>query len=405
MRQTFKAVKVTDNVYWVGAIDWDIRDFHGYLTRRGSTYNAFLILAEKVTLIDTVKAPFFDEMMARIASIVEPGKIDYIISNHSEMDHTGALPQTIAAIKPQKIFASKMGVKALAAHFHMDREITPVADGQSLDLGNMKLTFVETRMCHWPDSMVSYLHEDQLLFSQDAFGMHLASYERFADEIEREILDYESAKYYANILLGLSSFITKTLKKIGDLGIALSIVAPDHGPIWRTNEDIERIVADYSRWAAQKPTNKAVIVYDTMWGSTTKMARAIGEALAAAGGAKVKLMSMSASHRSDIVTELLDAGGLVVGSPTINNNLFPSVADVMIYLKGLRPRNLVAAAFGSYGWSGEAPKHLHAMLKEMGLTVLAEPLLAEYVPDEAALAECRKLGEAIAKQLRETCHD
>ena len=404
MRQTFKAVKVTDNVYWVGAIDWDIRDFHGYLTRRGSTYNAFLILAEKVTLIDTVKAPFFDEMMARITSVVQPDKIDYIISNHSEMDHTGALFQTIAAVKPEKIFASKMGVKALAGHFHMDREIIPVDDGQTLDLGNMKLTFVETRMCHWPDSMVSYLHEEQLLFSQDAFGMHLAGYERFADELDREVLDYESAKYYANILLGLSSFIAKTLKKISDLGIALSIVAPDHGPIWRKKEDIDRIIGSYARWAAQEPTNKAVILYDTMWGSTTKMARAIGEGLAA-GGAKVKLMSTTASHRSEVITELLDAGAIVVGSPTMNNNVLPSVADVMTYIKGLRPGNLVGAAFGSYGWSGEAPKHLHAMLKEMGLTVVAEPLRVNYVPDEAALTECCKLGEAIAKQLRETCHD
>ena len=404
MTQVFKAVKVTDNVYWVGAIDWDMRDFHGYLTRRGSTYNAYLVLGEKVTLIDTVKVEFFDEMMARIASVIEPEKIDYIISNHSEMDHSGALVQTIVAIKPEKIFASKMGVKALAGHFHMDREVTAVSDGQTLELGNMKLSFVETRMCHWPDSMVSYLHEKQLLFSQDAFGMHLASDERFADEIGQEALDDESSKYYANILLGLSSFVAKTLKKIGDLGIALSMIAPDHGPIWRKKEDIDQIVGNYARWAEQEPTNKAVIVYDTMWGSTTKMARAIDESLATAG-VNVKLMSTSTIHRSDIVTELLDAGALVVGSPTINNNIFPSVADVMSYIKGLRPKNLIGAAFGSYGWSGEAPKHLHAMLEEMGLAVIAEPLRVNYVPDERALAACCELGETIAKQLRETCHD
>ena len=403
MSETFKAVKVTDNVYWVGAIDWDIRNFHGYSTGRGSTYNAYLVVAEKITLLDTVKAPFFEEMMARIASVVQPEKIDYLISNHSEMDHTGALPQTIAAIKPEKILASKMGVKALAGHFHMDREIIPVSDSASLDLGNMRLTFLETRMCHWPDSMVSYLHEDQLLFSQDAFGMHLASEERFADELDRQILDEESAKYYANILLGLSSFVAKALKKISDLGIELSIVAPDHGPIWR-GEDIERIIGDYGRWAGQEPTNKAVIVYDTMWGSTAKMARAIGEALAG-GGTKVKLLCVNTSHRSDVVTELLDAGALVVGSPTINNNIFPTVADVMIYVKGLRPRNLVGAAFGSYGWSGEAPKQLQAMLTEMGLNMVAEPLRLTYVPDEGALAKCRELGEEISRQLRQTCHD
>ncbi len=402
MPKAFEAIQVADNVYWVGAIDWDVRNFHGYLTGRGTTYNAYLILAEKITLIDTVKAPFFDEMMSRIASVIAPGKIDYIISNHSEMDHSGALPQTIEAIKPEKVFASKVGVKTLAAHFHMDAEITPVANGETLDLGDMKLTFVETRMCHWPDSMVSYLHERELLFSQDGFGMHLASCERFADELAREVLDYESAKYYANILLPLATFITKTLKTITDLGIPLSMVAPDHGPIWRRTEDIERIIGDYARWAVQEPTNKAVVIYDTMWGSTAKMARAIGEALAA-GGASVRLMSMNVCHRSDVVTELLDAGALVVGSPTMNNNVFPSVADVMTYIKGLRPCNLVAGAFGSYGWSGEAPKHLHAMLEEMGLTMVPEPLRVNYVPDAPALLQCRKLGETVAKRLRETC--
>jgi len=402
MGETFGAAKVTDNVYWVGAIDWDVRNFHGYLTSRGTTYNAFLVLAEKPALIDTVKAPFFDEMMARIASVIEPGRIDYIVSNHSEMDHSGCLPRTIAAVRPQQVLASKMGRKALADHFRIDERITAVDDGGHLDLGNMKLSFAETRMCHWPDSMVSYLHEEELLFSQDAFGMHLAGCERFADELDRSVLDYEAAKYYANILLHLSPFIQKALKKIGDLGIALRIVAPDHGPIRRTEEDIQGILGAYARWARQQPTRKAVVVYDTMWQSTAAMARAVGEGLSQ-GGASVKLMSMSSSHRSDVVTELLDAGALLVGSPTMNNNIFPSLADVMTYLKGLRPQNLVGAAFGSYGWGGEAPKQLHAMLEEMGVETAAEPLRVHYVPDEAALLDCRKLGEAVAGRLREIC--
>ena len=402
MDEAFAATKVTDNVYWVGAIDWDVRNFHGYLTSRGTTYNAFLVLAEKPALIDTVKAPFFDDTMARIASVLDPCRIDCIVSNHSEMDHSGCLPRTIAAVRPRQVLASKMGCKALAAHFRMDGNVTAVGDGEGLDLGNMRLSFAETRMCHWPDSMVTYLHEDQLLFSQDAFGMHLAGHERFADEIDRSLLDYEAAKYYANILLHLSPFIRKALKKIGDLGIPLRMVAPDHGPIWRTQEDIRGILSAYARWARQEPTRKAVVVYDTMWQSTAAMARAIGEGLSE-GGASVKLMSMSSSHRSDVVTELLDAGALLVGSPTMNNNIFPSVADVMTYLKGLRPRNLVGAAFGSYGWGGEAPRQLHAMLQEMGVETVADPLRVPYVPDEAALLECRRLGEAVAARLGELC--
>jgi len=400
MSQPFRAVQVTENVYWVGAVDWDVRNFHGYLTSRGTTYNAFLVLGEKIALIDTVKAPFAGEMLSRIASVIEPGRIDYIVSNHSEMDHTGCLPQTIAAVGPEKVFASKMGVKALASHFGLHGQVTVVGDGESLDLGGARLSFLETRMCHWPDSMVSYLHEDALLFSQDAFGMHLAGSERFADEVPAPILAAEAAKYYANILLPLSSFIRKTLDKAASSGLEFRIVAPDHGPIYRRSEDIEGILASYARWAAQEPTDKAVVLYDTMWQSTTAMARAIGEGLTAAG-VRPRLLSATACHRSDAATELLDAGALLVGSPTINNNVYPTIADVMTYLKGLKPQNLLGAAFGSYGWSGEAPKHLHALLDEMGAETVAKPLRICYVPDADELAACHRFGQAVGQRLRE----
>lgn len=396
MKETFKAVKVTDNVWWVGAIDWAVRDFHGYSTNRGTTYNAYLILADKITLIDTVKAPFRDELLARIASVVEPGKIDYIISNHAEMDHTGCLPDVIEAVKPEKVFASAMGAKALAEHFGMDLQITTVKDGEKLSLGNLNVSFIETRMCHWPDSMVTYLHEDELLFSQDAFGMHLASYERFADEIDETVLGIEAAKYYANILLPLSTFVTKTLDKAVGLGVPFSIIAPDHGPIWRAEPG--RIIESYVRWAGQKRTNKAIVVYDTMWGSTAMMARAIGEGLAD-GGATVKLMPTGSSHRSDVATEILDAGAILVGSPTINNSLFPRLADVLTYIKGLKPKGLVGGVFGSFGWSGEAVKDITVYLNDMGVELIGESVKVKYVPDAAALTECRRLGEMVAKRL------
>ncbi len=398
MKEAFKAVKVTDRVYWVGAIDWAVRDFHGYLTSRGTTYNAFLILADKVTLIDTVKAPFKDEMLARIESIIDPGKIDYIISNHAELDHSGALLETINVTSPEKIFASKMGVAALKAHFHDRIDVTAVADGESLSLGNATITFAETKMCHWPDSMVSYLHEDELLFSQDAFGMHLATQERFADEIDPAVLDQEASKYYANILLHLSPFIKKTLAKIGELGLKISMIATDHGPIWRRQEDIARIIESYARWADQAPTRKVVVAYDTMWKSTALMARAISEGLVE-GGATVKLMTMGRDHRSDLAAELLDAGALVVGSPTLNNNLFPTLADALTYLKGLRPANLIGAAFGSFGWSGEAAKVIQASLEEMQMDMPLEPLRIKYVPDGEALKQCRQFGRSIAERL------
>jgi len=398
MKETFKAVSVADDVYWVGAVDWTVRDFHGYLTRRGTTYNAFLVLADKLTLMDTVKAPFKDEMLARIASIVDPGKIDYIVSNHSEPDHAGALREVIAAVKPEKVFASKMGVKALGRNFALGG-VEEIADGQMLSLGDKQVTFVETRMCHWPDSMMSYLHDRELLFSQDGFGMHLASYERFADELDERLLDEEAAKYYANILLPLSTAVAKALSKVEAMGIPIRIIAPDHGPIWRS--EATRIVEAYSRWARQERTDKAIVVYETMWGSTDLMARAIGEGLAA-GGARVRLMPLGGAHRSDIATEMLDAGALLAGAPTINNQMFPPMADVLTYLKGLRPRGLVGAAFGSFGWGGgEGARNIRGVLEEMKVELVDEPINVNYSPDGRDLQRCYQLGAKVAARLRQ----
>ncbi|MCJ7653591.1 MAG: FprA family A-type flavoprotein, partial [Actinobacteria bacterium] len=330
--------------------------------------------------------------------VTDPSNIRYIISNHSEMDHSGCLPQVIAEVKPEKVFASPMGVKALEAHFHMGREITAVKDGDSLSLGGVDLSFLETRMLHWPDSMVTYVAEDKLLFSQDGFGMHLATGERFADEIEKSVIIEEGSKYFANILTPYAPLVTKLLERIGGLGIQIDTICPDHGPIWR--KDVGRITGLWSKWAEQAPTEKALVVYDTMWGSTEKMAKAIGEGLVT-GGAEVLLMPLHSCHRSDVATELLDAGALVVGTPTINNGIFPTVADVLAYLKGLKFKNLIGAAFGSYGWSGEGCRLLNEELEAMKVEVIADPTRVNYVPDDTALSGCRELGIKIAEKLKE----
>ena len=396
MKDIYSAVKVSDHVYWVGAIDWTIRDFHGYTTPHGSTYNAYLVMADEITLIDTVKAPFMEEMLSRIKSVVDPSQIKYIISNHSEMDHSGCLPQVVDLVKPKKVFASAIGTKTLKELFHDQREITAVKDGEILSLGNMELTFMETRMIHWPDSMFTYLAKDQLLFSQDAFGMHWATLERFADELPAANLEYEAATYYANIVLPYSPIVLKALDKVMATGWKIKIIAPDHGPIWR--KDLGGIIELYKKWASQKHTAKAVVVYATMWHSTEKMARAISEAIAGAG-IQVKLLSMSETHRSEVVYEVLDAGALIVGSPTLNNNILPQMADVMTYLKGLKPANLIGAAFGSYGWSGESVKDLEGLLKEMKVEIVAEAVSVKNVPDSSVLEKCAELGKTIAAEL------
>ena len=396
MNSSFQAVQISEHVHWVGAIDWAIRNFHGYATSRGSTYNAYLITGEKTILVDTVKGPFREEMMARIGSLVDPGDIDVIVSNHAEMDHSGSLPQVIDTIKPEKIFASAMGAKALQDHFHLNGGITAVKDGQTIRLGDKNLTFLETRMLHWPDSMMTYLAEDRVLFSQDGFGMHLASGERFADQIEDWVLELEAAKYYTNILLPYSPLISKLIGRLPELDLDIAIIAPDHGPVWRT--DLDRIIGFYAHWAEQKPTRKAVVVYDSMWGSTEKMARSIADGLRA-GGAVARLLPLGSAHRSDVAAEVLEAGALLVGSPTINNQLFPTVADVLSYLKGLKPRNLIGAAFGSYGWSGESVRLIREVLDEMEVAAAGEDLKIKYVPDESALTRCFSMGSAVAEKL------
>ncbi len=396
MNNIYSAIKISDHVYWVGAIDWTIRDFHGYRTPSGSTYNAYLIMADKITLIDTVRAPFKDEMLARIRSVVDPAQIKYIVSNHSELDHSGCLIDIINLVQPEKVFASTVGVRTLKELFHDRFDINQVADRESLSLGNMDLTFLETRMIHWPDSMFSYLACDQVLFSQDAFGMHLASSERFADEVPAAKLEYEAATYYANIVLPYSPIVLKALEKVTASGWDIKIFAPDHGPVWR--RDLDKIIEFYQKWALQKPAAKAVIVYATMWHSTEKMARAIGEGLTREG-IKVKLMPMNETHRSEVVYEVLEAGALIVGSSTLNNNIMPQMADVMTYLKGLRPANLIGAAFGSYGWSGESVRFLEEILKEMKVEIAAPAVSAKHVPDDSVLAKCQELGKTIADQL------
>ncbi len=391
-----KALQISNHVYWVGAIDWNIRDFHGYSTNRGTTYNAYLILGEKPTLIDTVKKEFYGEMLARIQSIIDPKKIEIIISNHAEMDHSGALNQAVADMQPSEVYASVMGVKNLTAQLRPTYPIKAVKTGDKISVGDDTLSFVEARMLHWPDSMLAYLEKENILFTNDVFGMHYATSHLFDDENDEKDWLYQARKYYANIVLPYSEIVTRFLGQVAQMGLAPKMIAPDHGFIWR--KDPSKIVKLYGEFAAQKTTNKAVIVYDTMWGSTEKMACALADGLRQAG-TTVKQLSMHASHRSDVVTELLDAGALFVGSAVLNSQIFPTIADVMCYLKGLKKKNLIGAAFGSYGWNGAPIDGLSKMMEEMGIHIVSTAVKSLFVPDETVLHACEALGLATGQQL------
>lgn len=397
---TLTAIPIAPDIYWVGAIDWAVRNFHGYTTHRGTTYNAYLIIDEKITLIDTVKKGFERELLERAASVVDPAKIDYIISNHSEPDHSGTLREVVAAVKPEKVFASVMGQKALARHFgDIGCPVTAVKDGERLSLGRRTAAFMETRMLHWPDSMFTYLVEDRILFSQDAFGMHLATAERFDDELPWDLLERMSSDYYANIITLYSPQVARLLEKVAAAGLSLSMVAPDHGPIWRDMTRFEQVVENYRNWSARKLARKAVVLYDTMWHATEEMARYIADGIAA-GGVKAEVMPLGSCSRSDVASMMIDAAALVAGSPTLNNNVYPSLADALTYLRGLKFRTPVGAVFGSYGWSGEGNAQLKEYLASMNCEVIGE-VKTQYAPDAGTLAACRELGLKVAAKVKE----
>ena len=391
-----KPLEVAKGIYWVGAIDWNIRDFHGYSTKQGTTYNAFLIMDEKITLVDAVKKEFADELIERISQIVDPKKIDYVISNHTEMDHSGGLARVMHRIGEDKpVYCSKAGHKNLTKHFQQKWNYHPVEDGGQLNLGKKNLVFMETRMVHWPDSMFTYAKEDKILFSSDGFGQHYAGLERFDDEIGDAIMPH-AKKYFANILLLYAPLILKLVQKVQAMGLPIDMILPDHGIMWR--KDPMKIVKAYVEWSEQKPKRKALVIYDTMWHSTQSMAEAIVEELGQQG-VEARPMHLRTSHRSDILTEVVDAGAILIGSPTLNNNLFPTVSDILTYLKGLKPLNKVGAAFGSYGWSGEAVKLITKEMEEMKFKVVDPGVRVQFVPDQEALKACRELARKVAKEL------
>lgn len=390
-------VTLANNIYWVGVVDWNLRDFHGFTTRRGTTYNAYLIQDEKTALVDTVKYVFSDVLLRNIRDITDPEKIDYIIVNHVEMDHSSSLPMIAKQAKNAVIIASERGKDAIIEHYGSDFNIKTVKTGDELKLGTRTLKFVEAPMLHWPDSMFTYVVEDKILMPNDAFGQHLASSQRFDDEVDEHVLMEEATIYYANILMALGPLIARKIQEVVQMGIAPAIIAPSHGIIWR--RDPSKIIKAYLDWSAGISKKKVVIVYDTMWGSTDKMARAIAEG-AISEGVEVRVLKLRASDTTEALTELLDAKAVLVGSPTINNGIFPTLASFMTYVTGLKPRDKLWGFFGSYGWGGGAVRGLIETAHKAGFKVHEPGLEIKYVPDQEDLKKCFELGKQIATEVK-----
>lgn len=374
-------IQIKEGIYWVGGIDWNLRNFHGYLTQRGSSYNAYLIIDEKITLIDTVKAHLAPEMIKRISAIIDPSKIDNIVVNHVEMDHSGALPELMKLTPNATIYTSPKGEIGLREHYHADWSFRPVESGTMLNIGRRNLHFVLTPMVHWPDNMVAYLPEEKILFSNDAFGQHLASSERFDDEYPLDIIMLEARKYYANIVLPYSKQVQKAL--VGLQGLDIEIIANSHGIIWRKH--VSDILAAYQSWASNETRKKALVVYDTMWHSTERMALAVQEAFNKHGYV-TSLLSLQTNHISDIMTEVIDAEYICTGSPTLNGRMLPTMSAFLTYLTGLAPKDRKAIVFGSYGWGPKQIEEMAGMLNSSGFEVVTTEKL-KYVPTEDQLEE------------------
>jgi len=395
-----KPFEIMKGVYWVGAIDHDVRNFHGYsyTVHHGTTYNAYLVVGKKVALVDAVYGPFAEEMFDRISRIVDLQKIDYMISNHTETDHSGAVPEVLKRVPNATLVCTARAIDALKKHYRDGWKIQTVKTGDEINLGGKTLRFYEAPMLHWPESMFTYYVEEQLLMPNDAFGQHYASEERYADEVDQYVLWREAEKYYANILWPLSRQVQRKIEEVLELKLPIKIIAPSHGLIWR--KDPLQIATRYLQWAkGERTTNKVVITWDTMWQSTTKLARAIAEGVKDEGLTPL-LRLIPHSDRSDTMAELLEAKGILVGSSTLHNEILPTVAPILSDLEVLKPEGKKCAAFGSYGWSGGAVKKIQEAMERGKMQVIMEPFTVKWVPTKEELDKAYEWGREFAKKVK-----
>ncbi len=392
-------IKVKNNVDWVGKIDWELRKFHGneYSTNKGTTYNSYLIREEKNILVDTVWKPFAKEYVENLKKEIDIAKIDYVIVNHAEIDHSGSLPELMSQIPNTPIYCTKNAIKSIQGHFHKDWNFNPVKTGDSIDVGNGKsLVFVEMKMLHWPDSMACYLTKDNILFSNDAFGQHYASEFMFNDLVDQNELFAECIKYYANILTPFSPLVEKKINEILEMKIPIDVIATSHGVIWRDNPT--QIVEKYMAWAKNYQENQITLLYDTMWDGTKIMAETIAEGIKAKDGrVNIKLFNISKTDKNDIMTEIFKSRIILVGSPTINKGISVATAGILEEIEGLSFKNKKAAAFGTYGWSGESIDKINTALEKSGFKIINKGIKSLWNPDSNCIENCKSFGSEIAE--------
>ena len=390
------AIEIKKDIYWTGTKDWNLTEFHGYATPHGSTYNSYLIMDDKIALVDGAKYYMSAEQIARVQSVTSFNKISYIVVNHVEMDHSGNIPELMKLAPQAKIVTNMAGKMALEAHFDTTGwEYQIIKTGDTLSLGNHTLEFMTTPMLHWPDSMMTYVKEDKLLLSNDGFGQHYATDSIWVKDVPLDIICQEAKSYYANILFPYGVQAEKALNTAGQLELDIEMIAPSHGCIWSGKEEVAKILGLYAKWASGENEGKAVIVYDTMWGATAKLAETAMAVLQDAGIPVVK-HCLSQKNVSEVMVDFLDAKYVLIGSPTLNNQLFPRVAGFVTYMHGLQPKNKKAMAFGSYGWKGGVTANIQKVFEDLGWQTVT-PFEEKYTPKQADLEQMAERVKELIK--------
>lgn len=394
--------RVTDKVTWVGKIDWELKKFHGdeLSTMEGSSYNSYLIRDKKTVLVDTVWGPYDTEFVNRLKEEIDLKEIDYIVMNHNESDHSGTLPALMREIPDTPIYCTKKGESILRGLYHQDWNYVNVKTGDELEIGDSKLVFVEASMLHWPDTMMTYMTGENILFSNDVFGQHYASEMLYDDMDDISKLLHEAEKYYTNIITPFSTFVTKKLAEVQGMNLKIDLVAPSHGIIWR--ENIGLIMDLYAKWANNYQEDQITLIYDTMWQSTRKMAEAIAEGIQQASpNTTIKLLNAVKNDKNDILVEVFKSKAILVGSPTINNGFSYAIAGILEMIKGLKFKNKKAASFGSYGWSGEAAKLIREFLEESKFAIVNDGIRVNWAPDQETIEQLREYGRKFVEEIAE----
>ncbi|MBF1167852.1 MAG: anaerobic nitric oxide reductase flavorubredoxin [[Eubacterium] sulci] len=394
--------RVTDKVTWVGKIDWELKKFHGdeLSTMEGSSYNSYLIRDKKTVLMDTVWGPYDTEFVNRLKEEIDLKEIDYIVMNHNESDHSGTLPALMREIPDTPIYCTKKGESILRGLYHQDWNYVNVKTGDELEIGDSKLVFVEASMLHWPDTMMTYMTGENILFSNDVFGQHYASEMLYDDMDDISKLLHEAEKYYTNIITPFSTFVTKKLAEVQGMNLKIDLVAPSHGIIWR--ENIGLIMDLYAKWANNYQEDQITLIYDTMWQSTRKMAEAIAEGIhQASPNTTIKILNAVKNDKNDILVEVFKSKAILVGSPTINNGFSYAIAGILEMIKGLKFKNKKAASFGSYGWSGEAAKQIKEFLEESKFAIVNDGIRVNWAPDQETIEQLREYGRKFVEEIAE----